>query len=137
MRDLVATGLHQTDLLLSPVTARDAARVSATLRACGLQPYAARKFLSLSYGEKRLALLARALVQDADWLLLDELYNGLDVTYRRRVDAILDRARRRGQSWVATAHRAMDVPQGTRALLELSAGRIQRIIRLRPGILRA
>ena len=131
VHDLIATGLHQTELLLSPLTARDAERVSATLRASGLQRIAARKFLSLSYGERRLALLARALVQDADWLLLDELYNGLDVAFRRRVDAILDRARRRGQSWVATAHRAMDVPQGTGALLELSDGRIHRITRLR------
>jgi molybdate transport system ATP-binding protein len=131
VRDLVATGLHQTELLLSPLTAHDAERVSATLRATGLQRYAQRKLLSLSYGERRLALLARALVQNADWLLLDELYNGLDVTFRRRVDAILDEARRRGQSWVATAHRAMDVPQGTGALLELSDGRIHRITRLR------
>jgi molybdate transport system ATP-binding protein len=131
VRDLVATGLHQTELLLSSVTDRDAKRVRATLRASGLQHIAARKFLSLSYGEKRLALLARALVQDADWLLLDELYNGLDVTFRRRVDAILDRARRRGQSWVATAHREMDVPRGTGALLELSDGRIHRVTRLR------
>jgi molybdate transport system ATP-binding protein len=131
VRDLVATGLHQTELLLSPLTAHDAERVSATLRATGLQRYAQRKLLSLSYGERRLALLARALVRNADWLLLDELYNGLDVTFRRRVDAILDEARRRGQSWVATAHRAMDVPQGTGALLELSDGRIHRITRLR------
>jgi molybdate transport system ATP-binding protein len=131
VRDLVATGLHQTDLLLVPVSGRDAARVSATLRSCGLKRYAARRFLSLSYGEKRLTLLARALVQNADWLLLDELYNGLDLDYRRRIDAILDRARRRGQSWVATAHRAADVPRGTRALLELSGGRIERIVRLR------
>ncbi|MGO9950524.1 MAG: ATP-binding cassette domain-containing protein [Steroidobacteraceae bacterium] len=131
VRDLVATGLHQTELLLSPLTSRDVERVSATLRATGLQRYAQRKLLSLSYGERRLALLARALVQNADWLLLDELYNGLDVTFRRRVDAILDEARRRGQSWVATAHRAMDVPQGTGALLELSDGRIHRITRLR------
>jgi ABC-type molybdenum transport system ATPase subunit/photorepair protein PhrA len=62
---------------------------------------------------------------------LDELYNGLDEGFRRRIDAILDRARRRGQSWIATAHRAMDVPRGTRALLELSGGRIQRVMRLR------
>ena len=133
VRDLVATGLHQSDLLLSPVTALEAGRVRTTLRESGLQSLAARKFLSLSYGEKRLALLARALVQDADWLLLDELYNGLDAAFRRRVDAILDRARRRGQSWVATAHRAMDVPQGTGALLELLDGRVHRVTRLRPA----
>jgi len=131
VQDLVATGLHHTDLLLSPVTALQARRVSAALRMCGLQRHATREFLCLSYGEKRLALLARALVQNADWLLFDELYNGLDLGFRRRIDAILERARGRGQSWVATAHRAMDVPDGTRALLELSGGRVHAIKTMR------
>ena len=79
---------------------------------CAVTPR--RQFLALSYGQKRLALLARALVQHPDWLLLDELYNGLDAAYRRRMDAVLEAARRRGQSWVASAHRAADVPRGTR-----------------------
>jgi molybdate transport system ATP-binding protein len=133
VRDLVATGLHRTDLLLLPVTPRQAARVTATLRACGLQRHAAREFLSLSYGQKRLALLARALVQDPDWLLLDEFYNGLDADYRRRIDTVLDAAVRRGQSWVATAHRAGDVPRGTRRLLELAEGRVNAVKRIRPS----
>ena len=124
VRDLVATGLHRSDLLLLPVTPPQAKRVAATLRACGLGALAAREFLSLSYGQKRLALLARALVQDPDWLLLDEFYNGLDLDFRRRIDDILDAARRRGRSWVATAHRAMDVPRGTLRLLELKGGRV-------------
>jgi molybdate transport system ATP-binding protein len=125
VRDLVATGLHRTDLLLMPVTPRQARRVAAALRLCGLTRHAAREFLSLSYGQKRLALLARALVQDPDWLLLDELYNGLDADYRRRIDAVLGAAARRGQAWVVTAHRAADVPRGTRRLLELSEGRVR------------
>ncbi len=133
VRDLVATGLHRTDLLLLPVTPRQAQRVSATLRACGLSRYACREFLSLSYGQKRLALLARALVQDPDWLLLDELYNGLDAQYRRRIDAVLGGAMRRGQSWVATAHRAGDVPRGTRDMLELAQGKVASIRRIRPS----
>ncbi len=114
-----------------PVTPRQARQVAASLRACGLQRHASREFLSLSYGQKRLALLARALVQDPDWLLLDELYNGLDAAYRRRIDAVLAAAARRGQSWVATAHRAADVPRGTRDLLELAEGRVQAVKRLR------
>ena len=129
--DVVATGLHRTDLLLSPITRAEAREVNRMLRACGLQPLARRGFLSLSYGEKRLALLARALVQDPDWLLLDEFYNGLDAHHRRRIDAVLDAARRRGQSWIATAHRAMDLPPGTRSVMELSDGRIHSIKRLR------
>jgi molybdate transport system ATP-binding protein len=131
VRDLVATGLHRTDLLLMPVTPRQARRVAAGLRACGLQRHASRDFLTLSYGQKRLALLARALVQDPDWLLLDELYNGLDAAYRRRIDAVLAAAARRGQSWVVTAHRTADVPRGTCELLELAEGRVQAVKHLR------
>jgi molybdate transport system ATP-binding protein len=133
VRDLVATGLHRTDLLLLPVTPPQARRVTATLRLCGLHRHAPREFLSLSYGQKRLALLARALAQDPDWLLLDEFYNGLDADYRRRIDTVLDAAVRRGQSWVATAHRAGDVPRGTRCMLELAEGRVQAVKRIRPS----
>lgn len=130
VREVVATGLHRTDLLLLPVSRTQASQVTAMLRTCGIHALAARPFLSLSYGEKRLTLLARALVQQPDWLLLDEVYNGLDAEHRRRVDSVLDVARGQGQSWIATAHRAMDVPWGTRALLELSQGRIRRMKRL-------
>ena len=130
VHELVATGLHRTDLLLNPITAPQAARVADMLRRCGLQRYAKRRFLTLSYGEKRLALLARALVQKPDWLLLDEFYNGLDRDYRRRIDTVLVSARRRGQSWVATAHRAADVPRGTLQVLILAAGRVQSVGRL-------
>jgi molybdate transport system ATP-binding protein len=130
VRDVIATGLHRTDLLLSPVTRTQAKRVTAMLHACGIQRLAGREFLALSYGEKRLVLLARALASQPDWLLLDEVYNGLDAEYRRRIDSVLQAARGEGQSWIATAHRAMDVPPGTRLLIELSAGRIRHMKRL-------
>jgi molybdate transport system ATP-binding protein len=133
VRELVATGLHRTDLLLLPVTPPQAKQVTATLRLCGLGRHATREFLSLSYGQKRLALLARALVQDPDWLLLDEFYNGLDADYRQRIDEVLGAAVRRGQSWVATAHRAGDVPRGTRCMLELADGRVHVVKRIRPS----
>ncbi len=136
VRDLVATGLHRTDLLLLPVTAAQAKRVTAALRIGGIARHAAREFLTLSYGQKRLALLARALVQDPDWLLLDEFYNGLDEVYRRRIDRVLRAASRRGQSWVATAHRAIDVPRGTRCMLELAEGEVHALGRLRASDLK-
>jgi molybdate transport system ATP-binding protein len=131
VRDLIATGLHRSDLLLASVSRYEDRKVDAALRFCGLRRLAHRRFLTLSYGEKRLALLARALVQDPDWLLLDEFYNGLDADFRRRIDAVLQAARRRGLAWVATAHRAMDIPRGTGLSLELAGGRIQSVGRLR------
>ena len=131
VRDVVATGLHQSDLLLKPLTRGEMQRVRGTLGECGIAALAKREFLSLSYGEKRLTLLGRSLVRNPDWLLLDEFYNGLDASYRRRIDAVLERARRHGQSWVATTHRAIDVPRGTRSLIELREGRIHAVKKLR------
>jgi molybdate transport system ATP-binding protein len=131
VRDVLTTGLHRSDLLQRPVAAQEARRVGAMLELCGLKPLASRRFLSLSYGQKRLVLLARGLIQDPDWLLLDEFYNGLDRGYRARIDAMLDHARARGQSWIVAAHRAMDVPRGTSGLIELRAGKVHAIKRLR------
>jgi molybdate transport system ATP-binding protein len=127
--DLIATGLHRTDLLLSPVTPSERRKIEATLRVCGLRRLAGRRMSSLSYGQKRLALLARALCPHPDWLLLDELYNGLDASHRRRIDRVLRGVRARGGSWIVAAHRARDVPGGTRGLIELDAGRL---IAMRP-----
>ena len=135
--DLLASGLHQSDLLLKAVEPGEARRIAAMLRACGMSRLAARPFLSLSYGQKRLALLARALIRRPDWLLLDELYNGLDARYRSRIDKLLAAARRRGQSWVVSAHRAMDVPRGTTRRIELKDGRVVRVEPLRRAALAA
>jgi molybdate transport system ATP-binding protein len=131
VRDLLATGLHRTDLLTQPVTAEERRRVAAMLTRCGLSRLQNHRFLSLSYGQKRLALLGRALVRNPDWLLLDEIYNGLDADCRRRLDGLLAGARAAGQSWIAAAHRDVDVPRGTRGCIELRAGRLHSIKRLR------
>ncbi len=128
--DVLATGIHRSELRLLPVTSKERKRIKATLRVCGLTRLAERGFLSLSYGEKRLVLLARALVQDPDWLLLDEFYNGLDANYRQRIDTILQAASRKGQSWIVAAHRQVDVPLATQRLIELDQGRVRSMGRL-------
>ncbi|HTB30288.1 MAG TPA: ATP-binding cassette domain-containing protein, partial [Steroidobacteraceae bacterium] len=133
LRELLATGLHRTDLLLAPVAPAERRKISAMLSACGLTVLGDRRFASLSYGQKRIALLARALCQSPDWLLLDEFYNGLDGHYRARIDRMLGAARARGSSWVAAAHRALDVPRGTRGVIELEAGRLRAVRPLRPA----
>ena len=133
VHELLATGLHGTDLLLAPITAAERRKISATLSACGLAALADRRFASLSYGQKRIALLARALCQAPDWLLLDEFYNGLDADYRARIDRMLVAARANGCAWIAAAHRAVDVPSGTRGVIELEAGRLGPLRALRPA----
>nr|WP_232792794.1 ATP-binding cassette domain-containing protein [Caulobacter hibisci] len=60
----------------------------------------------LSGGERRRLSLARALLRDAPWLLLDEPTEGLDPTTEARVVARLDaRLRATGQGLVLVSHR--------------------------------
>src|ERR1019366_1216351 len=131
--DMIAAGLHGTDLLRWPATGAEGRRIAATLRACGLGRLAARTFSSLSYGQKRLALLARALGQEPDWLVLVEFYKGFDTGFCTRIDRVLSAARAAGQSWIAVTHRAGDVPRGTRGIIELHQGRLRSIKAPRSG----
>jgi molybdate transport system ATP-binding protein len=50
IEELLATGLHQSDLLLAPVLPHERRLIGAMLRACALTRLRRRRFLSLSYG---------------------------------------------------------------------------------------
>ena len=49
-----------------------------------------RSFLTLSSGEQRLVLLARAFVKDPDLLILDEPFQGLDPMVRTRAKSVVE-----------------------------------------------
>jgi molybdate transport system ATP-binding protein len=120
---IVGTGIYRTDIPLDVLTAADRRRVQRALGALAVAPLAARPFLSLSYGERRVILLARALVSRPRLLLLDEILNGLDALNRARMLAWLARQTRR-LPWVFATHRIEDVPAAVTHALILSGGRI-------------
>ncbi len=126
---IVGTGLYRTDIPLDRLTAHDRRRVRRLLRALGIAHLAARPFLSLSYGERRVSLLARALASRPRLLLLDEVLNGLDVVNRARVLRWL--AHRRRLPWVLATHRLEDLPPAATHALVLDRGRVMYAGRLR------
>lgn len=119
---IVGTGVHRTDIPLDALSAADRRRVRRALGSLGVAHLAARRFLSLSYGERRVALVARALASRPRLLLLDEVLNGLDAANRTRM---LDWLARRGRlPWVLATHRVEDVPRGANRALVLARGSV-------------
>jgi len=92
----------------------------------GLAPLAARHVLSLSYGELRKLLLARALAPHPEVLLLDEPLAGLDPVARAWMKRAIDDAAARGAAVVAVSHHADEMPGGLARVAELSGGAIVR-----------
>jgi molybdate transport system ATP-binding protein len=123
--DVVGTGLHRTDIPLEPLTTRQREACMTLLRSAGIARLAQRGFLTLSYGERRLVLLARVLAWRAALLILDEVATGLDTRNRQRLYQLLRSRRLRGASWICSAHRDEDIPPGSTHLLWLESGSIR------------
>ena len=87
---VVTTGLFDEDIPLTKPTAAQRAKVERTMRRFGVWSLRSRKFLSLSYGQRRLTLVARAFVGDASVLLLDEVFNGLDAKAKAKLRKALE-----------------------------------------------
>jgi iron complex transport system ATP-binding protein len=104
----------------------DVARARDLLGRVGLRAFAERRFGTLSEGERKRVLLARALMTDPELLLLDEPAAGLDLGAREALLRLLSRLAADGDSppTVLVTHHVEEVPVGTTHGLLLSQGRV-------------
>lgn len=121
---VVATGHFRTDIALHAPDETTRRVVARVLTRFGISHFARRRFLTLSYGQRRLVLLARALASRPRLLLLDELFGGLDAQVRERLRAWLETTARGRLPWVLAAHRSADIPRSITHALVLDRGRI-------------
>jgi molybdate transport system ATP-binding protein len=121
---VVASGVQGVERPLVALTVIEQARVRRVLDRLGLWRLRRRRFLTLSYGERRRVLLARALVSRPRLLLLDEAYNGLDRDSRAWFNRELTRLARTKLTILLTVHRLEDAPPMFRHVWVLQAGRL-------------
>ena len=124
-REVVGTGVQRTDIPMRALTAAEEKRVSGLFRRLGIGALADRRFLTLSYGERRLVLIARALASRPKLLLLDEVANGLDARNHAKFLTWLNSTAGSSMPWVFATHRQEDVPDSMTHLLELEQGVVQ------------
>ena len=86
----------------------------------GLAEQAGETFGELSGGQRQRVLVARALVQDAELLLLDEPYSGLDARSSERLTELIDSLAAEGRGVLIATH---DVEQTRRWDLVLCLNR--------------
>jgi iron complex transport system ATP-binding protein len=103
----------------------DVARATDLLARVGLRAFADRRYGSLSEGERKRVLLARALMTDPELLLLDEPAAGLDLGAREALLRLLTRLTSPGAPpTVLVTHHVEEIPVGTTHALLLSRGRV-------------
>jgi len=107
--------------------------VVAALQAVGLAPSACQPIASLSGGQRQRALIARALVQQAAVLLLDEPLAPLDAASRQGLARLLAELTAAGTAVLLTAHGELPAPWPAGPSLLLRQGRLQPLSDPPPG----
>jgi manganese/zinc/iron transport system ATP- binding protein len=104
VRTLVGTGRYVHLGWLRRLGSEDHHLVEQELTRLGLTDLADRQIGQLSGGQQQRALLARALVQGADLLLLDEPMNAIDAETRAILTSVLDDLRAEGKTAIIATH---------------------------------
>ena len=104
VRAAVAAGRLPHAGFFGALTRRDEEAVGRAIAATGLEPLAGADAGSLSGGETRRMFLAAALAQEADILLLDEPFEGLDAEARASLAVLLRAQLAAGRTVVLATH---------------------------------
>jgi ABC-type Mn2+/Zn2+ transport system ATPase subunit len=104
LRKLVLTGRYVHLGWFKRPTAQDGLIADKMIERLGLTALAERQIGQLSGGQQQRALLARALTQEADLLLLDEPLNAVDTNTRAIIADVLKQLQRENKTVITATH---------------------------------
>lgn len=100
LENVILSGFYDSIGLYTKPTNAEREKAAQWLAVLGLSMYAGSPFQSLSFGDQRLALIARAMVKHPALLILDEPCNGLDEFNRVKTLKLIEKIVAQGQSTV-------------------------------------
>ncbi|SIT70512.1 manganese/zinc/iron transport system ATP-binding protein [Ectothiorhodosinus mongolicus] len=104
VRDVVEMGLYAQVGWFRRPSAADRQRALDALAEVGMQDFADRQISRLSGGQQQRVFIARALVQEAPIILLDEPLAGVDATTENIIMSLLQRLRDLGRTIIVVHH---------------------------------
>ncbi|MFB9992997.1 ATP-binding cassette domain-containing protein [Deinococcus oregonensis] len=110
VQDVLLAGFEGDTLRLWEPTPEALARLAEVVALTELQPLLKRDFRTLSHGQRRRVVLARALMPRPEALLLDEFTDGLSGGARQTLGRVLERVYAAGVAVVLATHRPEEAP---------------------------
>jgi len=124
VRRLVLTGRYVHLGWFARPHRRDHEIVQKVIDLLQIHDLADRRINELSGGQQQRTLLARAMAQEADMLLLDEPLNAVDAQTRQIVRDVLRTLSQAGKTIVVATHDAHDIEVDFDSVVQLSGGRL-------------
>lgn len=104
VKECVSLGLYPKIKLFQRLKASDWEKVARALKIVGLEDFAERQISQLSGGQFQRVLIARCLVQEADYIFLDEPFVGIDSVSEEIIMTTLRQLRKAGKTILIVHH---------------------------------
>ena len=104
VKECVSLGLYPKIKLFQRLKASDWEKVARALKIVGLEDFAERQISQLSGGQFQRVLIARCLVQEAEYIFLDEPFVGIDSVSEEIIMATLRQLRKAGKTILIVHH---------------------------------
>lgn len=111
VRELVLMGRYGNIGLLRRPQKKDHDSALAALEKVGMVDFADRQIDALSGGQKQRLFLARALAQEADFLILDEPFQGIDMASSHMIINLLKDLKKEGKTILVVHHHLPEVEE--------------------------
>lgn len=122
------SGYKNLKILSDLAGKNDSDRVSEVLRLCGLDPKLKKHVRKYSLGMRQRLGIAQAIMDDPQYLILDEPMNGLDKNGIEDIRKLLLDEKERGKTIIVASHNKEDIDILCDHVCEMESGRL-RVIR--------
>ncbi|MDB5046688.1 MAG: transporter, partial [Deinococcus sp.] len=124
VQDVLLAGFEGDTLRLWEPTPEALTRLTEVVALTELEPLLERDFRTLSHGQRRRVVLARALMPRPEALLLDEFTDGLSRGARHTLGRVLERVYASGVAVVLATHRPEEAPDLPWRTVRIAGGQL-------------